>query len=116
MNDVEQIALDLRKAALEVLDGKVDEKELVYELHRLERHSPGLFDQVVRQLEADNERWSESSGFPLVSVERDEKSRLEGLVFTSGSKRLSWRSDYGEREWLESFAQQLIEECERDRE
>lgn len=115
MTDIEQIALDLRKRALDVLDGKAEENELVYELHRLERNDPPLFDQIVRQLEVDNERWSESSGFPVVSVQRDGAAKLERLVFVSGSKSLEWRSDHGEREWLESFAKQMIEDCEREK-
>lgn len=119
MKETEQKALFLRRKALEVLDGKLDRQDLLRELHQLERNDPPFFDSVVKQLEDDNNRWSESSGLPHVSVERDEQERVKTVTFIhldrKDAKELTFRSDLMEREWAEAFARQLIDECDKSK-
>ena len=71
MNEAEIRSLEIRCKALEVFDGKCDVFELQKILHLIERNQPDLLEQVARQLVQDNGRWSDSSGFPNVKVQRD---------------------------------------------
>ncbi len=171
MNDIELKALELKRKAWEVLDGKAEADLLFQELYRLERQSPEFLDSVASQLEADNGRWSATSALPDAVVKRDKSTqRIEEISFHAldehsrqstgaikneekrgtidaeheiGSgpvtgtdhktefkhiamprnaelemtkaaeeycERLSvivWRSDYGDRAWIEDFAKEL---------
>lgn len=118
MNDAEIRSLEIRRKALEFFDGKCEELELQKILHLLERNQPDLFEKVVLQLEADNGRWSDSSGFPNIRVQRDSKERVQTIVFealgkkkTDGNHEIlsaTWRSDHSEIQWIESFTKDLL--------
>ncbi|HEY9732604.1 MAG TPA: hypothetical protein V6C89_11870 [Drouetiella sp.] len=82
MNDIELKALELKRKAWEVLDGKAEADVLFQELYRLERQTPEFLDSVAQQLEADNGRWSATSALPNVEIKRDEASkRIEEISF-----------------------------------
>ncbi|HEY9787951.1 MAG TPA: hypothetical protein V6D17_21360 [Candidatus Obscuribacterales bacterium] len=120
MTPAEKMSFDLRRLALDVLDGRSDELTLLRQLSLLERNDPLLFEQVVKQLEQDNDRWSPSSKLPNVEVMRDERGFVENVKFVAlgdesndKTKHICWRSDYSERVWVEAFAEELIQECEK---
>lgn len=148
MNDIELKALELRRKAWEVLDGKADPDALFQELYRLERQQPEFFDSVATQLEEDNGRWSSTSALPDAEIKRDVQSRrIEEISFHAVDERVGnktvtnqsqahkaefehvalpktaeeemsralpinadqlsvivWRSDFGDRAWIEDFA------------
>jgi hypothetical protein len=82
MNDIELKALELKRKAWEVLDGKAEADALFQELYRLERQTPEFLEAVAKQLEADNGRWSTTSALPDVAVKRAEPSqRIEEISF-----------------------------------
>lgn len=82
MNDIELKALELKRKAWEVLDGKAEADLLFQELYRLERQSPEFLDSVASQLEADNGRWSATSALPDAVVKRDKSTqRIEEISF-----------------------------------
>lgn len=129
MKEPETKALYLRRKALDVLDGKLDKQDLLRELHRIERNEPELFEAVVKQLEADNDRWSRSSALPNVKVERDGDGRIQTISFHPVMEQseeenekeeernvVVFHSDLTEREWAESFAKKLIDEVDRGKE
>ncbi|RTL45780.1 MAG: hypothetical protein EKK48_00100 [Candidatus Melainabacteria bacterium] len=148
MNDIELKALELKRKAWEVLDGKAEADVLFQELYRLERQSPDFLESVAKQLEADNGRWSVTSALPNAEVKREQATqRIEEISFhaldepvnephahevgreqfqhvsvpknaelemsqhaAENAERLSvivWRSDYGDRAWLEDFAKDI---------
>lgn len=147
MNDIELKALELKRKAWEVLDGKADADGLFQELYRLERQAAEFFEAVAKQLEEDNGRWSATSALPNVEVKRESATqRIEEISFhaldeerpehdtheqktefqhvhvsktaelelsrntESPPETLSvvvWRSDYGDRAWIEDFAKDL---------
>jgi len=118
MNEAEIRSLEIRRKALEVFDGKCDVLELQKILHLIERNQPDLLEQVARQLVQDNGRWSDSSGFPNVKVQRDSNERVQTISFeTLGKKNalgeqevvsVIWRSDLSELQWVESFTKGLL--------
>ncbi|HEY9679179.1 MAG TPA: hypothetical protein V6C76_14315 [Drouetiella sp.] len=82
MNDVELKALELKRKAWEVLDGKAEAEELFQELYRLERGPNEFFVAVAQQLEEDNGRWAATSGLPNAEIKRDaSNSRIEEISF-----------------------------------
>ena len=117
MNDAERKSMEIRRKALEVFDGKAEELELQKILHLIERHQPAFLETVVKQLEEDNGRWSDSSGFPNAKVLRDEHERIQTVTFealgqvrqdgTNEILSIVWRSDQSEIPWVESFAKDL---------
>lgn len=148
MNDIELKALELKRKAWEVLDGKAEADVLFQELYRLERQSASFLESVAKQLEADNGRWSVTSALPNAVVKREQSTqRIEEISFHALdekkdepdthevgraqfqhvsvpknaelemkqhadeiAERLSvivWRSDYGDRAWLEDFAKDI---------
>jgi len=112
MNEIEQKSLALKRKAWEVMDTQSTPDELFAEMHRIERHSPELFEQIVAQMEADNGRWSETSQLPNVIVKRGNNGRVEEIAFAASNaqKTLTWSSDYSDQLWLEDFAKQLTDE------
>ena len=149
MNDIELKALELKRKAWEVLDGKAEIDVLFQELYRLERQTPDFFDSVAKQLEEDNGRWAATSALPNAEVRRESATqRIEEISFHAlnlqvtdhnpseikeefqhvsvpksaalemdrnmdvASEPLSvivWRSDYGDRAWIEDFAKDFTE-------
>jgi hypothetical protein len=149
MNDIELKALELKRKAWEVLDGKAEIDVLFQELYRLERQTPDFFDSVAKQLEEDNGRWAATSALPNAEVRRESATqRIEEISFHAlnlqvtdhnqseikeefqhvsvpksaalemdrntdvGAEPLSvivWRSDYGDRAWIEDFAKDFTE-------
>jgi hypothetical protein len=151
MNDIELKALELKRKAWEVLDGKAEIDVLFQELYRLERQTPDFFDSVAKQLEEDNGRWAATSALPNAEVRRESATqRIEEISFHAlnfqvtdqghnqaeikeefqhvsvpksaalemdrntdvGVEPLSvivWRSDYGDRAWIEDFAKDFTE-------
>ncbi len=147
MNDIELKALELKRKAWEVLDGKADADVLFQELYRLERQTPAFFESVAKQLEEDNGRWAATSALPNAEVKRELAThRIEEISFHALDEHLSehdhqenktefqhvavsktaelelsrlaelsseslsvvvWRSDYGDRAWIEDFAKEL---------
>ncbi|MBS1955937.1 MAG: hypothetical protein JST89_17260 [Cyanobacteria bacterium SZAS-4] len=147
MNDIELKALELKRKAWEVLDGKADADVLFQELYRLERQTPDFFESVAKQLEEDNGRWAATSALPNAEVKRETATqRIEEISFHALDEQLSsheshehktefqhvhvsktaemelsrnsepspeslsvvvWRSDYGDRAWIEDFAKDL---------
>jgi len=147
MNDIELKALELKRKAWEVLDGKAEADVLFQELYRLERQTPEFFESVAKQLEEDNGRWAATSALPNAAVKRElATQRIEEISFhaldeqpsdhiipenrtefqhvgvsktaelelsksaESGVESLSvvvWRSDYGDRAWIEDFAKEI---------
>ncbi len=83
MDDVEQIALQIRRRAFEVLDGKESLNAFLDSLWQLDAQKPALLEKVAQQLEADNGRWSKSSALPDISVGRDKSGRVGLITFTS---------------------------------
>ncbi len=151
MNDVELKALELKRKAWEVLDANADVEVLFQELYRLERQTPEFFEEVAKQLEADNGRWAASSALPNAAVKREAgTTRIEEISFhallshttpsnshteertefqhvavsktaaeemnrtaeknTEPLSVIVWRSDYGDRAWIEDFAKDYIDE------
>lgn len=110
--------MEIRRKALEVFDGKCDVLELQKILHLIERNQPDLLEQVARQLVQDNGRWSDSSGFPNVKVQRDSNERVQTISFEALGKKnargeqevisVIWRSDLSELQWFESFTNELL--------
>lgn len=123
MNEAEIRSLEIRRKALEAFDGKCDVLELQKILHLIERNQPDLLDQVARQLVSDNGRWSDSSGFPNVKVQRDSNERVQTITFEALSKKnaqgeqevisVVWRSDHSEIQWVESFTQALLKKDQK---
>ncbi len=147
MNDIELKALELKRKAWEVLDGKADADVLYQELYRLERQTPDFFESVAKQLEEDNGRWAATSALPNAEVKRETATqRIEEISFHALDEQISedashdhktefqhvhvsktaelelsrsaeaspeslsvvvWRSDYGDRAWIEDFAKEL---------
>ncbi len=120
MNEAERQSLEIRRKALEVFDGKADELELQKILHLIERNQPNFLETVVKQLEEDNGRWSDSSGFPSASALRDAHGHVQTVTFEALGKTLQdgtreilsivWRSDRSEIPWVENFARDLTKE------
>lgn len=116
--------MEIRRTAFDVLEGKEDIVELQKQLHIIERHTPEMLDSVVKQLEEDNGRWSETAGLPHISVQRDAHSRVQTVTFEStgkifGSqkpKSIVWRSDHSEIIWVEDFAKDLAKNPDTDTE
>jgi len=118
MNEAERRSLEIRRKALEVFDGKAEKLELLRILHLIERNQPDFLEAVVKQLEEDNGRWSDSSGFPNVQVKRDANERVQTVTFEAlgktmedGSKEvvsIVWRSDHSEIQWVETFTRELL--------
>lgn len=123
MNEAERTSLEIRRKALEALDGKVEAVEVQKLLHLVERNQPDFLETVVKQLEEDNGRWSDSSGFPNVKVGRDPNGRLLTVTFEGLGKTLPdgtrevlsivWRSDYSELHWVESFTREILKKDEQ---
>lgn len=148
MNDIELKALELKRKAWEVLDGKADADVLFQELYRLERQTPDFFEAVAKQLEEDNGRWAPTSALPNAEVKREKATqRIEEISFHALDEQLVeheshdehksefqhvhvsktaemeltrsaeptpeslsvvvWRSDYGDRAWIEDFAKEM---------
>lgn len=124
MNDVERKSMEIRRTAFDVLEGKVDIVELQKQLHIIERHTPEQLDNVVKQLEEDNGRWSETAGLPHIYVQRDAQSRVQTVTFESTGKNagsqkpksIVWRSDHSEIIWVEDFAKDLAKNPEQENE
>ncbi len=160
MNDVELKAIELKRKAWEVLDGKSPPDKLFQDLHRLERQNPKLLELVAAQMELDNGRWNVNSAIPDVIVQRDQLNRIEAIEFffpepdrtevtacadtisdasqkdnnsaikietplsISSDKeiteipmtpdRVVWRSDYGDRLWIEDFAKDYLNKLDKD--
>lgn len=124
MNEAERRSLELRRKALEVFDGKAEQLELHKILHLIERNQPDFLETVVKQLEEDNGRWSDSSGFPSVQVKRDAKERVQTVTFEALGKTLPdgtrevlsiiWRSDQSEIQWVETFTQELLKKEDKN--
>jgi len=116
MNDAERKSLTIVQQAFAVIDGRESSDEVVRHLHRLERNTPELFNDVVTQLERDNGRWSAASSMPSVEVIRDEEGRVEAIIFSeqqtsqkSGDlDAFLWVSDRVDVKWFEAFAEELI--------
>ncbi len=123
MNEAERRSLEIRRKALEVFDGKSEELELQKILHLIERNQPEFLETVVKQLEEDNGRWSDSSGFPNAKVRRDDNGRLQTVTFEALGKMqpdgtqeilsIIWRSDHSEIAWVESFTKELLKKEEK---
>lgn len=121
MNEAEIRSMEIRRKALEVFDGKCEELELQKILHLIERNQPELLEDVARQLVEDNGRWSQSSGFPVVKIQRDSKERVQTITFEALAKNsgstpqvlsIIWRSDHSEIQWVESFTKELLKKDE----
>ena len=123
MNEAERRSLEIRRKALEVFDGKAEELEFQKILHLIERNQANFLDAVVKQLEEDNGRWSDSSGFPNVKVRRDGNGRVQTVTFEALGKTLPdgtreilsivWRSDHSEIAWVETFTKELLKKEEK---
>ncbi len=123
MNEAERLSLEIRRKALEVFDGKSDELELQKILHLIERNQPEILEAVVKQLEEDNGRWSDSSGFPNAKVRRDGNGRVQTVTFEALGKvhsdgeqeilTIMWRSDHSEISWVETFTKELLNKDEK---
>lgn len=83
MNEVEQLALNLRRRAFEVLEGKESLTAFLDALWLLDSQTPDLLDKVALQLEQDNGRWSSTSALPEVDVRRDKSGRIGVISFTA---------------------------------
>ena len=83
MNEVEQLALNIRRKAFQVLDGKESLTGFLDSLWQLDTQKPELFQEVAIQLEQDNDRWSSTSALPEVTVRRDKSGRIGLITFTS---------------------------------
>ncbi len=116
MNEAERKSLTIVQQAFAVLDGRDNSDEVIRHLHRLERNTPDLFNEVVSQLEKDNGRWSAVSSMPSVEVIRDDEGRVEAIIFSEQqtpqkSEDLDaflWVSDRVDVKWFEAFAEELI--------
>jgi hypothetical protein len=123
MNEAERRSLEIRRKALEVFDGKAEELEFQKILHLIERNQADFLDTVVKQLEEDNGRWSDSSGFPNVKVRRDGNGRVQTVTFEALDKTqpdgtreilsIVWRSDHSEIAWVETFTKELLKKEEK---
>ncbi len=123
MNEAERRSLEIRRKALEVFDGKAEELEVQKILHLIERNQPDFLDAVVKQLEEDNGRWSDNSGFPNAKVRRDANDRVQTVTFEALGKTqadgtqeilsIIWRSDHSEIAWVESFTRELLKKEEK---
>lgn len=123
MNEAEIRSLEIRRKALEVFDGKCEVLELQKLLHIIERNQPDFLETVVQQLLADNGRWSDSSGFPNVKIQRDAKGRVQTITFEALGKKnadgsreilsLIWRSDHSEIQWVETFTKELLKKDQK---
>ncbi|MCC6977720.1 MAG: hypothetical protein IT343_05330 [Candidatus Melainabacteria bacterium] len=124
MNEAERKSLEIRRQALEVFDGKAEQLELHKILHLIERNQPDFLEAVVTQLEEDNGRWSDSSGFPNVQVKRDAQERVQTITFEALGKTqpdgtrevlsIIWRSDRSEIQWVESFTRELLKKDDKN--
>jgi hypothetical protein len=116
MNEAERKSLTVLQQAFAVIDGREPSDEVVRHLHRLERNSPDLFNEVVSQLEKDNGRWSAVSNMPSVEVIRDDERRIEAIIFSEQQTpqkiadldAFLWVSDRVDVKWFEAFAEELI--------
>jgi hypothetical protein len=123
MNEAEIRSLEIRRKALEVFDGKCEVLELQKLLHIIERNQPDFLETVVQQLLADNGRWSDSSGFPNVKIQRDAKGRVQTITFEALGKKnadgsqeilsLIWRSDHSEIQWVETSTKELLKKDQK---
>jgi hypothetical protein len=123
MNEAERLSLEIRRKALEVFDGKSEELELQKILHLIERNQPEILEAVVKQLEEDNGRWSDNSGFPNAKVGRDGNGRVQTVTFEALGKMqadgkqeilsIIWRSDHSEIAWVETFTKELLNKEEK---
>jgi len=85
-DDVEQLALQLRRRAFEVLDGKESLTALLESLWQLDAQKPDLLAKVAEQMEQDNGRWSATSALPEITVSRDKNGRIGLITFTSADE------------------------------
>lgn len=83
VDDVEQLALKIRRRAFDVLDGKESLTAFLESLWQLDSQTPDLLERVARQLEQDNGRWSAASALPEITVGRDKAGRIGLITFTS---------------------------------
>lgn len=83
VEDVEQLALKLRRRAFDVLDGKESLTAFLETLWQLDSQKPELLEKVAKQLEQDNGRWSAASALPEITVGRDKAGRIGLITFTS---------------------------------
>lgn len=123
MNEAERLSLEIRRKALEVFDGKAEELELQKILHLIERNQPEILEAVVKQLEEDNGRWSDNSGFPNAKIRRDGTGRVQTVTFEALGKMqadgkqeilsIIWRSDHSEIAWVETFTKELLNKEEK---
>lgn len=86
MEDVQQLALKIRRRAFEVLDGKESLSAFLESLWQLDSQTPELLEQVADQMEQDNGRWSAASALPDITVGRDKSGRIGLITFTSAGK------------------------------
>ena len=83
VEDVEKIALSLRRRAFEVLEGRESLTAFLETLWQLDSNTPELLEQVASQLELDNGRWSAASALPEITVKRDKEGRIGLISFNS---------------------------------
>lgn len=83
LEDVEQLALKLRRRAFEVLDGRESLTAFLETLWQMDSQKPELLEKVAQQLEQDNGRWSAASALPEITVGRDKAGRIGLITFTS---------------------------------
>lgn len=83
VEDVEQLALQIRRRAFEVLDGRESLTAFLESLWQLDSQKPELLEKVASQLEQDNGRWSATSALPEITVGRDKAGRVGLITFTS---------------------------------
>jgi len=83
VEDVEQLALKLRRRAFDVLDGRESLTAFLETLWQLDSQKPDLLEKVAKQLEQDNGRWSAASALPEITVGRDKAGRIGLITFTS---------------------------------
>jgi hypothetical protein len=82
MEDVQQLALTIRRRAFEVLDGKESLTAFLETLWQLDSQKPDLLEQVAQQMEQDNGKWSSTSALPDITVGRDKAGRIGLITFT----------------------------------
>jgi len=82
IEDVEQLALQIRRRAFEVLDGKESLTSFLETLWQMDSQKPALLEQVAQQMERDNGRWNAASALPEISVGRDKTGRIGLITFT----------------------------------
>lgn len=82
IEEVEQLALQIRRRAFEVLDGKESLTSFLETLWQMDSQKPDLLDQVAQQMERDNGKWNAASALPEISVGRDKSGRIGLIKFT----------------------------------